>query len=238
MKPLKLAITASALALLASTAQAGFHVMQIEQIIAGINGDSTAQAIQLRLRQAGQNFVGGTTLIARDALGGNAITLITIPASVANAAGGDNILLTTSAFNTQMSSIPGYAADFTLTAPIPASYLSGGKLTFQSGATIYWSVAFGAYTGTNTGDLTNDADGNFGAPTVALPNNSRQGIRFINAFSSPSTTNAADYALTANPATVRNNARNSFVVAPEPGTAALLAMGGLAGIAFIRRRRG
>ena len=239
MKRLKLATAVFTIGLAISSSQAGFHIMQIEQIIGGINGDVTAQAIQLRLRQGGQNFVSGTTLIARDAAGNNAITLITIPASVTNGTGGDNILLTTSAFNTVMSSVPGYVADFTLTNPIPASYLNGGKLTFQAGATIYWSVAFGAYAGTNTGDATNDADGNFGTPTVALPSSGRQGVRFTGAFGAASTTNAADYALTADPATVRNNARTSFVVAPEPTSAALLAVGafGLGGIVFARRRR-
>ena len=35
------------------------HLMQIEQVIGGIDGDSEAQAVQLRLRNGGQNRVGG-----------------------------------------------------------------------------------------------------------------------------------------------------------------------------------
>ena len=31
-------------------AHATFHLMQIEQVIGGVNGDTTAQAIQLRMR--------------------------------------------------------------------------------------------------------------------------------------------------------------------------------------------
>ena len=37
-------------------AQATFHFMQIEQVIGGVNGDTTAQAVQLRMRFAGQNY--------------------------------------------------------------------------------------------------------------------------------------------------------------------------------------
>ena len=44
---------------LQSTAYATFHEMQIEQVILSVNGDTTAQAIQLRMRAAGQNFVSG-----------------------------------------------------------------------------------------------------------------------------------------------------------------------------------
>jgi hypothetical protein len=36
-----------------------FHLMQIEQVIGGVNGDTSAQAIQLRMRAAGENFVSG-----------------------------------------------------------------------------------------------------------------------------------------------------------------------------------
>ena len=50
---------------------ASFHLMQIEQVIGGVNGDTTAQAVQLRMRFAGQNFVAGTELIANAAAGNN-----------------------------------------------------------------------------------------------------------------------------------------------------------------------
>ena len=39
-------------------AEAAFHIMKIEQIIGGVNGDTSAQAIQLRMIQAGQNVMG------------------------------------------------------------------------------------------------------------------------------------------------------------------------------------
>ena len=45
-----------------------------------------------------------------------------------------------------------------------------------------------------------------------------------------------DYGLSANPATVRNNGRTSFIVAPEPGSVALLAAMGVGAFAVARRR--
>ena len=42
---------------LRSQAHATFHLMQIEQVIGGVNGDTSAQAIQLRMRFAGQTQV-------------------------------------------------------------------------------------------------------------------------------------------------------------------------------------
>ena len=43
--------------LAAHSAHATFHLMQIEQVIGGVDGDTTKQAIQLRMRFASQNFV-------------------------------------------------------------------------------------------------------------------------------------------------------------------------------------
>ena len=233
-----LATTALALGLATTGAQAGFHVMQIEQIIGGIGGNTTAQAIQLRLRGGGQTLVSNARVRAWDATGANPVLLIDLTTNVANGLTGDNILLASPSFNTIMASVGGYSADFTLTSVIPSSYLSGGKVTYEDdGGTIYWSTAFGAYTGPNLGTTTNDADGNFGAPTSALPTGARQGVIFPGAASAFSTTNFSDYVLSANPAAVRNNGRNSFTVAPEPGSAALLAALALGGVTILRRRR-
>ena len=233
-----LASIALALGFTAASAHASFHFMQIEQVIGGINGNTSAQAIQLRLRSGGQTSVSNARVLARDAAGANPVLLIDLTTNVTNGLAGDNILLASPSFNTIMASVGGYSSDFTLTNLIPVTYLNGGKVTFEDDfGTIYWSLAFGAYTGPNTGSTTNDPDGNFGAPTVAPPTGARQGILFTGTAAATSSTNAADYALSANPATVRNNARNSFAVAPEPGSAALIGAFALGTLAIIRRRR-
>ncbi len=181
--------------------------MQIEEIIGGINGDTSAQAIQLRMRSTGQGLVSSARLKAYDSQGLNPVLLLDIASNVSNNASGANILLSTAAFNLTMSGVAGYSSDFTLLNAIPASYLNGGKVTFESDAgAILWSVAFGSYTGTNTGSTSNDSDGNFGLPTSAVPTATRQALRFTGTATAASTTNVADYALSADPATVRGDA--------------------------------
>ncbi len=46
----------------AQPALASFHFMQIEQVIGGVNGDTSAQAIQLRMRSSFQQFVAGARM--------------------------------------------------------------------------------------------------------------------------------------------------------------------------------
>ena len=134
--------------------------MQIEQVIGGVNGDTTAQAVQLRMRFTGQNLVNNAHLIAVDAAGNNPITLATFPSNVTNSAAGSRILITTSSFASHESTP--ITADFTMIA-IPPSYLAAGRLMFEK-LGIRWSVSWGGagYTGSNTGTMDNDADGNFG----------------------------------------------------------------------------
>lgn len=242
MNTRRILFTALATGILTTGAPAAFHVMQIEEIIGGINGDATAQAIQLRMRGGGQNQVQFSRLRAWDENGSNPVLLLDIASAVPNQGLGVTVLLTTASFDTLMAGVPGYDSDFTLATPIPFSYLDGGKVTFEDdGGFIYWSVAFGSYVGTNlAGDTTNDSNANFGAPFAnALPFETLRGIRFTGTASAGSSTNAADYAFTADPAQVRNNANQTFTVVPEPASMSFMALGALAlgGVIFARRRR-
>jgi|GEM_PF-865567 len=202
--------------LLIVPAHASFHLMQIEEVIGGVNGDTTAQAVQLRMRAAGETFVAGGQLIAFDAAGNNPITLLTFPSNVSNGATGSRILITTASF-ASYETAP-IASDFTMTA-IPASYLAAGRLAYQNGG-ILWSVSWGgaSYTGPNTGTTDNDVDGNFGPPFAgALPSTTTSALLFNGASSAPSTNNAADYSVASGAATFTNNAGSSTVVmAPAP----------------------
>jgi hypothetical protein len=211
MKPSRSLVFAlgAALALAAAVpVGASFHLMQIEQVSGGFCGIRDAQAIQLRMRTAGQNLTAGAALIAYDAAGNNPVTLLTLPGNVANGAGGTRVLLATPNFTYAGGPTP----DFVLANPIPVSYLEAGKVTWAFGATVYWSLAWGgaSYTGTNTGVIDNDADGNFNPPFAgALPALDDVALRFTGAAGAASTNNAADYALSPSPATFVNNAGSS-----------------------------
>ena len=214
---------ALACAALISTASATFHFMQVEQVIGSLNGNPAAQAVQLRMRSAGENLVSNAKLWASDATGSNRVLLLDITANVTASTLGSRVLLATSAFTSAVQAAsPTFTPDFTLATPIPASYLAAGRITYENNAgtastagTIYWSLAWGGagYTGSNAGSNLNDGDGNYGPPFAAsLPTSGAQGILFTGAANAPSTSNAADYALSANPATVVRNNGNSFLL--------------------------
>src|ERR1044072_9719056 len=76
-------------------AHASFHLMQIEQAVGGVCGDTSRQAIQLRMRFGDQEFVDGKQLKAWDAAGANPIVLLTFPGDVAVAHPGGRLLTDT-----------------------------------------------------------------------------------------------------------------------------------------------
>jgi hypothetical protein len=202
---------------LTSSAFASFHLMQVEQIIAAMEGNTSAQAIQLRMRAPDQDLVSLTRVRAWDAAGANPVLILDITTNVPGSPAGARILLCTPAFTSAIQAItPAFAPDFQMTNPIPASYLKAGKLTFESDSgTILWSVAWGgaAYTGSNTGSTTNDVDGDFGpAFAQGLPTTDRRGLLFKGAASALSTSNATNYGLSPIPAKVFNNSGTGFFI--------------------------
>ena len=205
-----------------SSVFATFHLMQIEQAIAGVNGDTTVQAIQLRTRSSFQNFVAGARIHAWDANGENPVLILDIPTDVANTASGARILIASPDFPAHTS--PAAVLNFTMTNLIPESYLAAGSLTFEDdfgdpGTIVYWRLSWGgaSYTGSTTGDLSNDLNGDFGPPFGGpLPSSSLQALKFQGAATARSTTNLADYALTAGAAVFNNTSGTSFTVIPPP----------------------
>jgi hypothetical protein len=221
MRVSRIVLVIAALAtLLVRPAGASFHLMQVEQVIGGVDGSTAVQAIQLRMRSAFQEFVSGGRLVARDATGANPVLLIAFPTDVANGALGDRVLAATSAFASATN--PPLTPDFILTSPIPDSYLPAGTLTWEDDfGTILWRLSWGGagYTGPGTGaPLTNDTDGNF-APSFAgpLPSSSGKALLFRFAANAMSTNNANDYALTTGPASFTNNARSSGAIVSLAG---------------------
>ena len=182
-----------------------FHLMQIEQIIGGVEGDTTLQAVQLRMRSSFQNFVAGSSVWVRNATGGSPVRLILFPSGVSNGLAGQRILIASGTFSNHLDSP--VSPDFALENLIPATYLAGGTMTFENGGVVYWRVSWGNYTGSTTGSTFNDADGDFGGPIpMALPSAGLQALRFDGAANAPSTSNEDDYVLTAAASTWTNNA--------------------------------
>lgn len=198
----------------AAETPASFHFMQIEQVIGGVDGDASAQAIQLRQRFQFQCFLGnGARLRAHDAAGLNPVVLALLDEDQAGCALGDRVVVATAGFTGLTD--PPLVADFVMLAPIPASYLAAGSLTFEdaAGTEVYWRLSWGGggYTGDTTGTVFNDADGEFGPPWPgALPSAGRQALLFQNAAGAASTANVDDYALTPGAGVFTNNACDRF----------------------------
>lgn len=202
---------------LSSSAFASFHLMQVEQVIGAIDGNTSAQAVQLRMRAIDQDLVSLARVRVWDAAGANPVLILDITSDVLNSPAGARILLATPAFTTAVQAVtPAFSPDFTMANPIPASYLAAGKLTYENDSgTILWSIAWGGakYTGSNTGSTLNDANGDFGAAFAqGLPTTDRRGVLFQGAAGALSTTNDADYALSPIPAKVFNNSGTGFFI--------------------------
>jgi len=192
-----------------------YHFMQIEQVIGGVDGNTSAQAIQLRMRVNAQSFLNKAVLYAVDAVGENPVLLIDFTTDVSSAAAGDRVLAVTEDF--LLYTQPAAEADFVLAAPIPSSYRAAGSLIFENneGTLLVWRLSWGGggYTGDTTGALTNDDDREFGPPfSGALPSEDLRALLFQGDSSAKSASNNADYALTADAAVFTNNAGQTFTV--------------------------
>ncbi|MCH7798730.1 MAG: hypothetical protein IID28_09855 [Planctomycetes bacterium] len=193
---------------------ASFHFMQIEQVIGGVDGDATAQAIQLRMRFQFQCFLGnGARLQAHDAAGLNPVVIALLDRDLPGCDTGDRVVVATARFLDLTD--PPLHADFLMVAPIPESYLAAGSLTFENalGTEVYWRLSWGGigYTGDTSGTVVNDADGEFGPPWPGpLPSAGTQALLFQNTAGAQSTANIDDYLLTPGAAVFTNNDCDRF----------------------------
>ncbi len=196
-----------------------FHLMQIERMVGGVAGDTAAQAIQLRMRFGGQEFVSLGRLMAYDAEGKNPIVLMDPKTNVLNGELGDRVLLVTTAM--QNYTDPPVEGDFTLTNPIPDAYLAAGKIAWEDngGSQVLWVICAGGvnYTGSTKGALTNEDDGDFGPPFGGPFPTDGAGLVFQGSAGDKSHSNATDYALTNATAKLTNNAGDEFqIILPPP----------------------
>jgi hypothetical protein len=185
------------------------HV-QIEMVMGSVGGDPGAQAVQLRIQQAGDNALAGMTVVAYDASGANPVTICTIPSNVSNGALGARVLLCSSALVRRLA--PSITPDFLLSTPIPASYLAAGSLTLDmpgDGVGPLWRLSWGgaAYSGSGAVEAINDLDGdcNPACPST-IDDVAGRGVKFKFGPGTPSTTSANDYAPNHGAVKVWNNA--------------------------------
>jgi len=201
-----------------SAANASFHLMQIEQVTLGVNGDPTAQAIQLRMRSGFQNQLQFGKLVVRDAAGLNPITIRDFTTSVPVNASGSRVLIVSANFSA--TTLPVAVGDYTMANLVPASYIPAGKISFeQDNGVILWSVSWGgaSYTGSQVGSTTNDVDGNFGpAVAGAFPISGTSSLRFTGAATAMSTTNLANYATVTSNVVFTNNAGANYTITLPP----------------------
>jgi hypothetical protein len=252
-----LLVVVAAVVGLPAPALAAFHLVEIEQVIGGVNGDTSAQAVQLRMRAGGQNvFAGNVRLRAWDAAGANPVVLIAFAgANPASNLACRRILVATPQFEfTSTPPLDAVASDYVMTTPIPASYLPAGSLTFENtaGTAIYWRVSWGgaAYTGPGTVAVTPtgpDLDGTMNPPFAGpLPSTGLDALILTSPCNAAPSNTSLQFALTAGAATLTANDTSTYVVtaSPEipvfPGSAGLALVAGLGalavGAAFARRR--
>lgn len=205
--------------LLALPARATFHFMGIEQVIAGVAGDRTAQAIQLEMRADDQDHVVDARLRVYDANGRNPILLIRFPRNVAHSSSNARILITSPSFRryTETACRP----DFLMQHLIPASYLAAGKIAYEDARTgdVLWSFSWGGdnYKGSNAAVSTNNQSRDFG-PAVpdALPTDGLSAYVDNNVLQ-PITSDSNDYGLNDGRSTFTNNAGQTFKIARPIG---------------------
>jgi hypothetical protein len=199
----------------ASRCMASFHFMQIEKIVGGVNGDTSAQAIQLRMRVAEQGQVNRGKLVVFDAAGENPVVIVDFANTVRNDGASDRVLVNSIPIRAYTD--PPAAETFTMENWIPASYLAAGSLVFENDeeTLIVWRVSWGGatYTGDTNGALTNDDDREFGPPFAGpLPVDGLQVLEFTGPFGAKSTSNSADYRLSDGPGVLTNNSGDTFTL--------------------------
>ena len=216
-----------------------FYLVQIEQVIGGIGGDTSAQAVQLRLRANGILDLEWAKILAWDSAGENPITLIEFDESadtqIQNHLVGYRILIASP--NLANHTGTRLSPDFTLANLIPESYLTAGRITYEDDfGTTHWSLSFGgdAYTGPTTGSGYNDDDGDFGpAYDGPLPSDGVQALLFQGDYDDLHTTNQDDYLITAGPAVFTNNSGASDEVIMNPTAIPTLSEWGVAGLTLL-----
>ena len=168
-----------------SAAYATFHLIDVNEVYT--NADGTVQYVELISRGPLQTNLGPTRIVARNADGTASTLVVNFSAAFTGSLNnGDTLLIATPGFQ----AVAGFAPDFVMPADSLISF-PAGRIAFQddAGTSTVDSVAYGLYTGANTG---------FGLPALDLPCDGNQSLHRVS---------------TAFP---RNNATEYDVGAPTP----------------------
>jgi len=157
---------------------AAFHVMRVSEVLGQWHGDPRIQFVELTLASAGQRFVGGHKIIFQDAAGAKTGE-VTFERNVANGDLGATILVGTAAFQAAFNVTP----DLVMPEGLMAPY--SGRVCFDT----VDCVAYGAFTGANTG---------LGTPAAGFPVDGAESLT-LKAVTppGPGRNNSTDYALRA-----------------------------------------
>jgi hypothetical protein len=101
-----------------------FHIMEVNKLMVGYNGDTSIQAIEMKMILGGQNLVSGLSFAAYDGNGALVATLGTFTANVANGANGSRVLAATANFAATFGITP----DLVITPSIP---VTSGQVAFE-----------------------------------------------------------------------------------------------------------
>ena len=137
-------LTLAAVTMWPGAAGAAFHLNEINKIMAGFNGNTNIQAVELRMITAGENVVGGGVIRTYDAAGGLVGTLGTFGGNVPNGIADRKILCATALFQSTF----GITADLTI-APgvIPIT----GQVSFEVGGCLVNAIPYGNVTSFKNG---------------------------------------------------------------------------------------
>ena len=158
-------LTAMLCAGAAPAAFASFHLMLIDEIFT--SPDGRIQYIELRATSNGQTQLANTRIVAFDPTGAVETMIIDIAANLPALGSGESWLVATSCFQ----NAAGFAPDYV----IPAANLipsTDGRVVFRNdaGTSVPDAVAYGAYTGANTG---------FGTPAAPLPTDGQNALQRV-----------------------------------------------------------
>ncbi len=212
----------------AGSLRADFHLMRISEIMFGAGGDPKIQFIELQMTSAFQGNVSEHEIFIFDAAG-TQVSAFPLPADVPQEDSGDFILIGTPEFAAASTVAP----DFVLPAGVyfPAS----GRVAFEgpSLGLAVDSIAYGAFTGTNSG---------YGTPATPPALAEVKSLQRTRTAFPPN--NSTDYT-PGDPTPTRNSGQSGTVnppkKAPAISPAGLFVLSAIAlglGALALRRRRG